>query len=771
MARMPLGLLGSRRRVGGGRDLDGRFGRSSRCSLALRTLDQRLHRQLDAALLVGLEHLDLDDLAFLQEVGHLLDALVGDLADVQQAVLAREQVHEGAEVQDLDDRAFVDLADFDLGRDLLDALLGQRGLLGIGRGDGDGAVFADVDGRTGLFGQRADGGAALADHVADLLRVDLHRVQARRELRHLGVGAAHGLDHLAEDVQAGFLGLSQGDLHDFLGDALDLDVHLQGGDARGGTGHLEVHVAQVIFVTQDVGQHCETVAVLDQAHGDASHVSLQRHAGVHQRQAAAADGGHRRRAVGLGDFGHHAQRVRELFLARQHGDERALGQAAVADFAALRAAHAARLAGGERGHVVVQHEAVFELAVQRVDALGVAVGAKRGNHQGLRLPAGEQGRTVGARQDAVADLDGAHGAGVAAVDARLAGQDLAAHDAGLDLEQQAFHLDLVEGDAFSGQCGEDVRGGRAAGLGAGLLGADLVGLAQRAFSQGRDLGDEGLVLGRSNPVPGRLAGFLDQLVDRSNGDIALLMAVDHSAQHDLFRQARSLGLDHQHGSLRTGDDQVHLAVGQFGLAGVQHVLAVHIADAGGADRAVERDARDGQRCGRADHRGDVGLNFRVQADDVDDDLDFVEEAFREQRADRAVDQAAGQGLVLGGAALTLEEAAGDLAGGVGLFEVVDGQREEVLAGLGLGLGDHGGQHDGAFDVDDNSATGLAGDFTRFQHDLVAAPLEGLGDLVEHGHAHLLVVMGALMAPGEHRKRGWVWSRCHSRATRQEAVLE
>ena len=34
---------------------------------------------------------------------------------------------------------------------------------------------------------------------------------------------------------------------------------------------------------------------------------------------------------------HHAHGVGELFLARQHGDQRALGQAAVADFAALGA--------------------------------------------------------------------------------------------------------------------------------------------------------------------------------------------------------------------------------------------------------------------------------------------------------------------------------------------------------------------------------------------------------------------------------------------------
>src|SRR2546425_11987010 len=52
-----------------------------------RTLGQRLQRQLDTTLFVGLHDLDLDDLAFLQVVGDALHALVGDLADVQQTVL------------------------------------------------------------------------------------------------------------------------------------------------------------------------------------------------------------------------------------------------------------------------------------------------------------------------------------------------------------------------------------------------------------------------------------------------------------------------------------------------------------------------------------------------------------------------------------------------------------------------------------------------------------------------------------------------------------
>ena len=63
-------------------------------------------------------------------------------------------------------------------------------------------------------------------------------------------------------------------LHDLLGDRGDLDVHLQRGDALVGAGDLEVHVAEMILVAEDVGQHGEAVALLDQAHGDAGHRAL-----------------------------------------------------------------------------------------------------------------------------------------------------------------------------------------------------------------------------------------------------------------------------------------------------------------------------------------------------------------------------------------------------------------------------------------------------------------------------------------------------------------
>ena len=41
-------------------------------------------------------------------------------------------------------------------------------------------------------------------------------------------------------------------MHDFLGDAGDLNVHLQRGNAFFCAGDLEIHVTEMIFITEDI---------------------------------------------------------------------------------------------------------------------------------------------------------------------------------------------------------------------------------------------------------------------------------------------------------------------------------------------------------------------------------------------------------------------------------------------------------------------------------------------------------------------------------------
>src|SRR6185436_15076910 len=208
--------------------------------------DHRLARQPRlAGAVVVLEHLDGDLVTLLEDVAHLAHAVGRELADVEEAVEAGEDLDEGAERLDAAHRAGVGLAHLGHLGEALDDLLGAVGG-GAGRGvDLDLAVVLDLDLAAGLVDDAADGLATGADDVADLVDRDLDHVQPRRETRHLGARGADGRLHLAEDVQPSVTGLLERHLHDLARDAGDLDVHLQGGDAVAGAGDLEVHVAVV----------------------------------------------------------------------------------------------------------------------------------------------------------------------------------------------------------------------------------------------------------------------------------------------------------------------------------------------------------------------------------------------------------------------------------------------------------------------------------------------------------------------------------------------
>ena len=106
-------------------------------------------------------------------------------------------------------------------------------------------------------------------------------------------------------------------------------------------------------------------------------------------------------------------------------------------------------------------------------------------------------------------------------------------------------------------------------------------------------------------------------------------------------------------------------------------------------------------------RTSCGIDL-VGAEDGPDDVDLVAEALGEGRAQRPVDEAAGEDGLVRGLALPPEERAGDLPGGVGPLLDVHGQREEV-GPLPDGPGGGGrGQQDGVPDPADDGSVGQLG---------------------------------------------------------------
>ena len=198
--------------------------------------------------------------------------------------------------------------------------------------------------------------------------------------------------------EAGVLGLLERGGQHRGGDAVELGVELERGDELLGAGDLEVHVAEGVLGTEDVGEgdvvRLAVDLLGDQAHGDTGDGGLERHTGVQQRHGGGADRAHRGRAVGAERLGDLADRVGELLARRQHRHERALGERAVADLAALGRADAAGLTGGVRREVVVVHVALAGHRGEGVELLLHAEHVQRGDAQDLGLATLEQRRAV-----------------------------------------------------------------------------------------------------------------------------------------------------------------------------------------------------------------------------------------------------------------------------------------------------------------------------------------------------------------------------------------
>ena len=130
---------------------------------------------------------------------------------------------------------------------------------------------------------------------------------------------------------------------------------------------------------------------------------------------------------------------------------------------------------------------------------------------------------------------------------------------------------------------------------------------------------------------------------------------------------------------------------------------------------------EAERGRRGHHAEDVGIVLLVGGQHGHEHLDFVLEPLGEQRPDRAVDQPAGQNLLVGGPALTLEKPAGDLAGGVGLFAILDGEGEERKGGDVGRYGD-GGEYHRVAKADEGGAGGLLGQTARLDGQLASREL-------------------------------------------------
>ncbi len=201
--------------------------------------------------------------------------------------------------------------------------------------------------------------------------------------------------------------------------------------------------------------------------------------------------------------------------------------------------------------------------------------------------------------------------------------------------------------------------------------------------------------------------FLGEPDDGFDHRLEMPMTEHHGAEHHVLAQLLGLQLHHQHGVLRAGHDQVELRFRHLIEHRIEHIFVVDEPDPRRAERAHEWRAREGQRRRGCDHRQNVGIVLQVVRQCRHDHLGLVAPAIGEQRPNRPVDQPRDQRLFFGGTAFALEIAAGNAAGSVEFFLVVDGQRKKVDAFPRLLVGNHGRQHLRFAIGGDDGAVGLA----------------------------------------------------------------
>ncbi len=315
----------------------------------------------------------------------------------------------------------------------------------------------------------------------------------------------------------------------------------------------------------------------------------------------------------LGDLGDQTDGVGKFLRLRQQRMNRAPGKLAVAYFTPLGAAHAAGLADRIRREIIVQQEGFLVTALQGVDPLLVLAGAERGHHQRLGFAAGEQRRSMGARQQADFGHDVTHGLEIAAVDALAGVQNVPAHDLGFQFLEHAADAQLGVGRIVHA-AGEIVFQYLGLDCGDGILpflfGRDGIGGAQFLLGDAENFLFQRLVVGdlMIARLLRRLFRELDNGVDHW---LEMPVAEHHRAQHDFFAELLGFRLHHQHRVGGAGHDQIELALGHLVELRIKHVFVVDEANARGADRAHE--GRAGQRKRRRGRNQcqDVGIVFQI----------------------------------------------------------------------------------------------------------------------------------------------------------------
>ena len=180
-----------------------------------------------------------------------------------QAIATGQDFNKRTEVFHAADRSVVDLADLDgccASFDSFQRLLSQWP---VGSGHRDTTILGYFDDSLSLFLDSADVLSTRTDQHADFVGLDLSNQQSRRVFGQLFAWSRDFGQHRAKDVDASFTRLSHRSFHHLKTDTANLQVQLDAGDTDLSSSDFEVHIAEVIFAAQNIGQQFVLVTFFD----------------------------------------------------------------------------------------------------------------------------------------------------------------------------------------------------------------------------------------------------------------------------------------------------------------------------------------------------------------------------------------------------------------------------------------------------------------------------------------------------------------------------
>ena len=348
----------------------------------------------------------------------------------------------------------------------------------------------------------------------------------------------------------------------------------------------------------------------------------------------------------------------------------------MADFTTAGTAGRFRFADAEGREIVVVHVAAIRFQADAIDMLAFRQRCQRAEAHNLRLAAGEQASAVSAGKEADFAADRTDFVDTAAVRTDLVDGDHVADDfldhllrdfsdiigvvrinvgkVFVNIRFDSIHLFF----AFDFVSREDSR----------LHGFFAISMDGFDDICRRFFFDEFLF---------RYGNLVEEAELEFDDFLDFFMGEHDGIQDLFFRDFVSAAFNHEDGVFRTGDDDVHIALFALGDGRVDDELAIDAADADTGNRAGKGNVGHAQRYGGTDHSGDFRSVVMVYAEIISHDVDVMTVCLREERTDRTVDETGEEGCRFRRFAFAFDEAARNLADGVHLFFIIDGEREKV----------------------------------------------------------------------------------------------